>query len=459
MEKAAAIAGGALASAAVLIAVLLAAGPAPGADMQGAVMAPQAEMPGGAGAADGARQGPSQDLAMSVAAKAAEAADGAGSGGDAAAAPASAAAAVAAPAAAAAAAAAEYAAPDGTMPLTEIFERVEEGTVRVQVRRPPSALSTASGVGSGIVFDQRGNIVTNAHVVDGASRIVVTFLDGRSYNADVVGADLFTDIAVIRVDAGAGGGSGSGSRLTPLRLGDSSNLKVGEPIAAIGNPFGLSGSMTAGIVSQLGRLLPAHGSFQIPDIIQTDAAINPGNSGGPLLNMRGEVVGINTAIRSDTGEFTGVGFAIPSQTVAKIVPVLIRDGQYRHPWIGVSGTDIDPDTAAALGLDDTRGFMVMTVVEGSPADEAGLRGSSGTVMIPIPGGEEGEEEEERLAGGDIITAVDGSDVRRISDILVHLQRAKSVGDELVVDILRDGRTTSLVVVLGERPASGEVAPE
>lgn len=448
MEKAAAIAGGALASAAVLIAVLLAAGPAPAADMQGAVMAPQAEMPGGAGAADGARQGPSQDLAMSVAAKAAGEADGAGSGGDAA---------VAAPAAAAAA---EYAAPDGTMPLTEIFERVEEGTVRVQVLRPPSALSTASGVGSGIVFDQRGNIVTNAHVVDGASRIVVTFLDGRSYNADVVGADLFTDIAVIRVDAGAGGGGGGGSRLTPLRLGDSSNLRVGEPIAAIGNPFGLSGSMTAGIVSQLGRLLPAHGSFQIPDIIQTDAAINPGNSGGPLLNMRGEVVGINTAIRSDTGEFTGVGFAIPSQTVAKIVPVLIRDGQYRHPWIGVSGTDIDPDTAAALGLDDTRGFMVITVVEGSPADEAGLRGSSGTVAIPVPGGEEGgEEEDERPAGGDIITAVDGSDVRRISDILVHLQRAKSVGDELVVDILRDGRTTSLVVVLGERPASGEVAPE
>ena len=303
------------------------------------------------------------------------------------------------------------------------------------------------------MFDQRGNIVTNAHVVDGADRIIVTFLDGRSYNADVVGADPFTDIAVIRADMPGDGGSGS--RLTPLRIGDSSNLRVGEAIAAIGNPFGLSGSMTAGIVSQLGRLLPAHGSFQIPDIIQTDAAINPGNSGGPLLNMRGEVVGINTAIRSDTGEFTGVGFAVPSQTVAKIVPVLIHDGQYRHPWIGVSGMDIDPDTAAAMGLDDTRGFMVMTVVEGSPADEAGLRGSQGTVAVAVPGA----EDEERPAGGDVITAVDGIDVRRISDILVHLQRAKSVGDDLVLDILRDGRTTSLVVVLGERPASGQLDPE
>ena len=449
MEKSAAIAGGALALAAALIVVLLAAAPFPAVSMPAAgTMPPPQAGPGAAG-------GPAEDAAADAAAADAAAAQqnlpqeaalvleaeeeaAKGDGG------------------AQESAASRYAAADGTLPLTEIFERVEEGTVRVEVRRPPTAPSTASGVGSGIVFDQRGNIVTNAHVVDGADRIIVTFLDGRSYNAEVVGADPFTDIAVIRAGMpGGGDGGGSGSRLTPLRIGDSSNLRVGEPIAAIGNPFGLSGSMTAGIVSQLGRLLPAHGSFQIPDIIQTDAAINPGNSGGPLLNMRGEVVGINTAIRSDTGEFTGVGFAVPSQTVAKIVPVLIRDGQYRHPWIGVSGMDIDPDTAAAMGLDDTRGFMVMTVVEGSPADEAGLRGSQGTVMVAVPGA----EDEERPAGGDIITAVDGIDVRRISDILVHLQRAKSVGDDLVLDILRDGRTTSLVVVLGERPASGQLDPE
>ena len=449
MEKSAAIAGGALALTAALIVVLLAAAPFPTVSMPavGTTTPPLPLPETGPGAAGGPgaavsplaplpEAGPdAQQYLLQEAALEADEEEAAGGGS-----------------AQEAAAAARYAAADGTLALTEIFDRVEEGTVRVEVRRPPSAPSIASGVGSGIVFDQRGNIVTNAHVVDGADRIIVTFLDGRSYNADVVGADPFTDIAVIRADMP---GDGGGSRLTPLRIGDSSNLRVGEAIAAIGNPFGLSGSMTAGIVSQLGRLLPAHGSFQIPDIIQTDAAINPGNSGGPLLNMRGEVVGINTAIRSDTGEFTGVGFAVPSQTVAKIVPVLIRDGQYRHPWIGVSGMDIDPDTAAAMGLDDTRGFMVMTVVEGSPADEAGLRGSQGTVTVAVPGA----EDEERPAGGDVITAVDGIDVRRISDILVHLQRAKSVGDDLVLDILRDGRSTSLVVVLGERPASGQLDPE
>ena len=422
MEKAVGIAGGALAAAAVLIAVSLALAPPAGVDAQGA--AGLQGQPAPPSAPQGAGQGQADAPAAERAAgQAAAAAQGARLGGI-----------------------------DGALPLTEIFEMVEEGTVRVEVRRPPSMTSPVSGVGSGIVFDLRGNIVTNAHVVEGADRIIVTFLDGRSYNAEIVGADPFTDIAVIAV----GGAEEGGSRLYPLRLGDSANLRVGERIAAIGNPFGLSGSMTSGIVSQLGRLLPAQGAFQIPDIIQTDAAINPGNSGGPLLNMRGEVVGINTAIRSDTGEFTGVGFAVPSQTVAKIVPAIIRDGGYRHPWIGVSGMDIDPDTAGALGLEDTRGFMVMTVVEGSPADRAGLRGSSETVLVEVPGG---GEEEERQVGGDIITAVDGVEVRRISDILVHLQRAKSVGDELVLDILRDGRSTSLVVVLGDRPASVQLDPE
>ena len=424
MEKSIGIAGGALAAAAILIAVSLALAPPAGVDAQDgmptAAEGPAASAPQVSAAAPGNAAHAQEEVKGAVRAEAAAYAGGI----------------------------------NGALPLTEIFEMVEEGTVRVEVRRPPSITTPVSGVGSGIVFDQRGNIVTNAHVVDDADRIIVTFLDGRSYNAEVVGADPFTDIAVIRADRAADGEAKS--RLYPLRLGDSANLRVGEQIAAIGNPFGLSGSMTSGIVSQLGRLLPAHGAFQIPDIIQTDAAINPGNSGGPLLNMRGEVVGINTAIRSQTGEFTGVGFAVPSQTVAKIVPVLIRDGGYRHPWIGVSGMDIDPDTADALGLEDTRGFMVMTVVEDSPAGRAGMQGSSGTVVVAGPGG----EEEERPAGGDIIVGVDGIEVRRISDILIHLQRAKSVGDDLVLDILRDGRSTSLVVVLGERPASiSQAVPE
>jgi len=322
-----------------------------------------------------------------------------------------------------------------TLSLIEIFEKSEAGVVRVNVQRIGQT-EGSSGVGSGFVFDKNGHIITNAHVIDNARKIIVTFLDGRSYNAEVVGTDVYTDIGVIRVDADP-------KLLNPLSLGDSSNLKVGEPIAAIGNPFGLSGSMTAGIVSQLGRLLPTQGfGFSIPDVIQTDAAINPGNSGGPLLNMRGEVVGINTAIQSATGEFTGVGFAVPSQTIAKIVPNLILNGEYNHPWIGISGRDITPDLAKVLNLKDAKGFLIVTVVEDSPADEAGLHGSNDTTEVdgityPI--------------GGDIILSVDGKEVRQIDDILIHLQRAKSVGDEMVLEILRDGRVTNVTITLEERP--------
>ncbi|MDX1595724.1 MAG: trypsin-like peptidase domain-containing protein [Nitrosopumilaceae archaeon] len=319
--------------------------------------------------------------------------------------------------------------------LVEIFERTESGVVRVNVQRV-NQVEGSSGVGSGFVFDKNGHVITNAHVIDNARKIIVTFLDGRSYNAEIIGKDIYTDIAVIKVDADS-------NLLKPLSIGDSSNLKVGEPIAAIGNPFGLSGSMTAGIVSQLGRLLPTQGSgFSIPDVIQTDAAINPGNSGGPLLNMRGEVVGINTAIQSATGEFTGVGFAVPSQTIAKIVPNLILDGEYKHPWIGISGRDITPDLAKVLNLKDSKGFLIVTVVEDSPADRAGLHGSNDTAEVdgityPI--------------GGDIILSVDGKEVRQIDDILIHLQRAKSVGDDMVLEILRDGRTTNVSLTLEERP--------
>jgi len=230
--------------------------------------------------------------------------------------------------------------------------------------------------------------------------------------------------------------------LQPLSLGDSAELKVGEPVTAIGNPFGLSGSMSSGIVSQIGRLLPTESGYSIPDVIQTDAAINPGNSGGPLLNMMGGVVGINTAIQSRTGEFTGVGFAIPSQTVVKIVPILIEKGEYQHPWIGVSGRDIDLDMAKIMELEDTLGFLIITVVENSPASKAGLIGSEKTIQVngidyPV--------------GGDIILSVDGIDVRKIDDILIHLQRAKTVGDEMILDVLRDNKMIEVTITLQERP--------
>jgi len=314
--------------------------------------------------------------------------------------------------------------------LIEIFEKSESGVVRVNVQR-----NDTGGVGSGFVFDKKGHIITNAHVIKNATKVAVTFLDGRSYNAEIIGTDEYTDIAVIKVNADL-------SLLHPLSLGDSSNLKVGEQIAAIGNPFGLSGSMTSGIVSQLGRLLPSGSGYSIPDVIQTDAAINPGNSGGPLLNMRGEIVGINTAIQSATGEFTGVGFSVPSQTIAKIVPTLIERGEYKHPWIGIAGRDIDPDLAKVLNLKDAIGFLVVTVVDDSPAAKAGLIGSEKTIEV---------EGVKYQVGGDIILSVDKIEVRKIDDILIHLQRSKSIGDEMVLEILRDGRTTNTTIILQERP--------
>ncbi|QLH08665.1 S1C family serine protease [Candidatus Nitrosotenuis sp. DW1] len=324
--------------------------------------------------------------------------------------------------------------------LTEIFEKTESGVVKINVKRPND--KRGNGLGSGFVYDKEGHIITNDHVIENAEKITVTFLDGRSFNANLVGKDLYTDLAVIKVNA-------SEDALYPLTLGNSSKLKVGEQIAAIGNPFGLSGSMTSGIVSQIGRLLPSQDrGFQIPDIVQTDAAINPGNSGGPLLNMRGEVVGINTAIQSETGDFAGVGFAIPSRTVQKIIPTLIEKNTYHHPWVGISGRDIDPDLAEILKIKDTRGFLIINVLKDSPAEKAGLRGTTNSTTI---------DGITYQIGGDIVLAVDGITVRKIDDILIHLQRDKTVGDEMALQILRDGRVTSLVLTLEERPNASVLA--
>jgi len=317
--------------------------------------------------------------------------------------------------------------------LVELFEKSEEGVVKIQVERDGQ---NRGSQGSGFVYDNLGHIITNAHVVDGATKATVTFLDGSQYDAEIIGKDKFTDIAVIKVNE-------KPRLLHPLQIGDSSQLRVGEQVAAIGNPFGLSGSMTSGIVSQMGRLLPSQDSgFSIPDVIQTDAAINPGNSGGPLLNLRGEVVGINTAIQSSSGEFSGVGFAIPSNTAIKIVPSLIEDGEYHHPWIGISGRDIDPDLARVLELKDAKGFLIITVVDGSPADKAGLKGMTATQVI---------DGKEYPADGDIIISVDDKEVRKISDILIHLQREKSVGDTMVLGVLRDGGFMHISLELVERP--------
>ena len=315
--------------------------------------------------------------------------------------------------------------------LIDIFEKSEESIVQVSVLRG----DLDGGMGSGFVYSDEGYVITNQHVVKDAEKVMITFLDGESYIGDVVGRDRDLDIAVVKV-------SPSNTYLQPIKIGDSSKLKVGEKIAAIGNPFGLSGSMTSGIVSQMGRLLPQESGYSIPDVIQTDAAINPGNSGGPLINMKGEVVGINTAIQSATGEFSGIGFAVPSNTVKKVVPVLIDKGEFKHPWMGISGTDVDRELAEARGLNSSKGFLVVSVIEGSPAEQAGLVGVTETEEI---------DGREIALDGDIIISIDEKTVRKISDILVHLQREKSVGDEMVLTINRNGDIMELTMILEERP--------
>jgi S1-C subfamily serine protease len=324
---------------------------------------------------------------------------------------------------------------DKEMTLPDLFSSVEKSVVQITDSDESNA---DSRLGSGFVFDNNGHVVTNHHVVSGGGKLDVTFLDGTVYRAKLIGSDPFTDLAVLYVEGAPA------DKLLPLPLADSSKIRIGEQVAAIGNPFGLSGSMTAGIVSGLGRLIPSQeaGSFSIPDVIQTDAPINPGNSGGPLLNLRGEVIGINSAIFSTTGQFAGVGFAVPSDTVAKVVPTLITTGSFNHPWLGVSGKDMTPEVAQALGLDEPRGFLVVDVVSGSPAERAGIQGGDNESVI---GGRPVK------LGGDVIIGIDDKPVRKIDDILVYLQREKSVGDDIELNILRDGKAQDIIAVLGARP--------
>jgi S1-C subfamily serine protease len=322
------------------------------------------------------------------------------------------------------------------MSLPDLFTKVETSVVQITDSSETSAME--SRLGSGFVYDTNGHIITNYHVVNGGGRLDVTFLDGTVYRASLLGSDPFTDLAVLYVEGVPA------EKLVPLPLADSSKIRVGEQVAAIGNPFGLSGSMSAGIVSGLGRLIPSQeiGSFSIPDVIQTDAPINPGNSGGPLLNLRGEVIGINSAIFSTTGQFAGVGFAIPSNTMTKVVPALITNGSFTHPWLGISGTDMTPGLAEAIGLDEPRGFLVVAVVAGSPADSAGIREGDRPTTV------DGRPIE---LGGDVIVSIDDRQVRKIDDILVYLQREKTVGDEIKLTVLRDGELQDITATLAARP--------
>ncbi|HID87847.1 MAG TPA: PDZ domain-containing protein [Anaerolineae bacterium] len=292
------------------------------------------------------------------------------------------------------------------------------------------------GVGSGFVWDREGHIVTNNHVVAGAEELEVTFWDDTTLPAQVVGTDPDSDLAVIQVEADP-------SLLRPVELGDSDDLKVGQRVIAIGNPFGQTGSMTTGIISALGRTIPTGGSpFAIPEMIQTDAAINPGSSGGPLLDSQGRVIGINTLILSRSGSFSGIGFAVPVNIAKRVVPALIEKGEYLYPWLGISGTKLTPAIVEAMDLPVQHGALVVEVVADGPADRAGLRGSDEQTEVfgrPVP------------IGGDVITAIDGRPVKSMDDLITYLVKEKRPGERVTLTILRDGQEQRVEVTLGQRP--------
>ncbi len=322
--------------------------------------------------------------------------------------------------------------------LEALYQQVLPGVV---------AIRTGNSLGSGFVFDNEGHVVTNQHVVEGTNEVEVSFFSGFKAHGTVIGSDTDADVAVIKVDAPA-------DQIHPLALGDSTTLNVGEQVVAIGNPFGLNGTMTLGIVSGLGRTQFAHaapdggGFFSTADIIQTDAAINPGNSGGPLFNLKGEVVGINQSIRTEsfdsaTGNAvnSGVGFSISINLVKRVVPYLIRDGKYEYPYLGISSdSDLTLADVEALGLKTYTGAYVSSVTPGGPADKAGVIGGSQTTSIPNV-----------LAGGDVITAIDGRPINTFDDLLGYLTTNKSPGDTVVLTVLRDGESMDITVTLDKRP--------
>jgi S1-C subfamily serine protease len=337
--------------------------------------------------------------------------------------------------------------------LPDLFAKVEKSVV--QVTEVDNSNELGSRLGSGFVYDNSGHVITNYHVVVPGSNdndeLQVSFLDGNVYSAELVGFDQFADLAVIKVN------NITSDKLMPLSLANSSALRIGETVVAIGNPFGLSGSMTVGIVSGLGRLLPSNengenlpgatSSFSIPNIIQTDAAINPGNSGGPLIDTQGRVIGINTAIFSNTGVYSGVGFAIPSNTISKVVTSLIQTGSYRHPYIGIVGLSLTPDFSKQIGLNQTKGFLVTSITDGSPAEKADLQ--AGTTTKVYNG-------REINTGGDIILKIDNREVTKIDDILAYLESQKQVGDNVHLTIQRDNTIRELDLVLGERPSADKI---
>jgi 2-alkenal reductase len=323
--------------------------------------------------------------------------------------------------------------------LINLYERVNPAVVNIQVLTPAAPSMDADffreGEGSGFIIDQEGHIVTNNHVVEGAEDVQVTLYDGTILEAEVLGTDPHSDLAVIEIDLPA-------ELLRSVELGDSDHLHVGQRAIAIGNPFGLEGTLTTGVISALGRTLPAESLFAIPDVIQTDAAINPGNSGGPLLDADGFVIGVNTAIRTTTGVGTGVGFSVPINLVKRVIPQLVAEGHYEHPQLGIRGLTITPVLVNGLDLPVERGVLVSEATANGPAEKAGIRGGSAEVQI-----------RGRLVrkDGDIIISIDDREILQFEDLLWYLVMQTEVGQEVTLSIVRDGREQAVKVVLGARP--------
>jgi len=338
--------------------------------------------------------------------------------------------------------------------LINLYERVNPSVVNIEI---VSAFHSDSGIvdssGSGFVLDYEGHIVTNSHVVRDAEDILVTFSDGYVAEASVVGVDDYSDLAVIKIDP-------DGAPLVPVTLGDSNTLKVGQRVVAIGNPFGLDGSMTVGIISALGRSLPSaqlldatYERYDNPSIIQVDATVNPGNSGGPLLNSYGEVIGINTAIRTESGGFQGVAFAVPVNTMRRVVPQIIETGQVRYSWLGIVTEASLPGISMAVLADEANlpvryGVLIRSVQAESPAARAGLRG--GDDVLRVRG-------IDVTVGGDIVVAIDGNIVRDIDDLVAYLVENTSPNETVVLTIVRGDETLDVDVTLGERPSSSLTA--
>jgi S1-C subfamily serine protease len=339
----------------------------------------------------------------------------------------------------------------GAETVNQIYRQDAPGVVFIQATQDrsqtpgfspfPTPGGGSVATGSGFVIDDAGRIVTNAHVVDGSSDIRVTFGDSpESYDAKLIGADQSTDVAVIQVDAPA-------DVLHPLPLGDSSQVQVGDQVVAIGNPFGLDRTATAGIVSAVQREIDAPNGFVIENAIQTDAPINPGNSGGPLIDAAGRVIGINSQIESGGGSQgnVGIGFAVPINTAKEVSQQLIADGEVQHAYLGISGTDLNSDIAQALNLDVDSGALVQSVVPGSPAAKAGIQAGDATTTL----------DGQRLkSGGDVIVAADGTPVHTMSDVIAAVD-AKQPGDDLQLTVLRGGQQHDVTVQLAERPASAQ----